>query len=188
MVTAPRGRAPASDAGVRPAVARDVQAIAAVHARAWQAAYRDVLPPAVRDALSNAELVAAWDTAVRNPPSTGHRVLVATAADLVTGFAAATPSADPDGADGDVELVALEVDPAHQNSGHGSRLLNAAVDTARDAGAARLLVWVPAVDNPRVAFFTAAGLTADGAERTREDDNGAQWTERRMTASLGATR
>jgi len=171
---------------VRPAQPRDVDAIADVHARAWQASYGDLLPQPMRESLTSAAVFTAWYAAVRQPPSAGHQVLVATARDLVTGFAATAPSAERDSLESDQELIALEVDPVHRGSGHGSRLLNSAVDTARDAGAGRMLIWLPTVDTARLAFLTAAGFALDGAERVSEDDTGARWSERRAVTLLAA--
>ncbi|RYJ00955.1 MAG: GNAT family N-acetyltransferase, partial [Actinomycetales bacterium] len=59
-----------------------------------------------------------------------NRVLVALERNTVVGFAITSPASDPDCdpvADG--ELSELNVDPAKRGLGHGSRLLQAAVDT-----------------------------------------------------------
>lgn len=61
-----------------------------------------------------------------------------------------------------VEIVALGVAPSRQRAGHGSRLLAAATDTARQAGATTLLVWAVRGDDSLASLLTAAGL-----ERTR---------------------
>lgn len=149
----------AADASVRPAVAADLGAIGAVHARAWRSAYADVLPGDVLAALHPAALGRAWTPAVTEPPSPGHRVVVACSGPTVVGFAAV----DPGG-----ELVALHVDPAHQRRGHGSRLLSAGVDHLRGAGAALLVAWCPLPDSARRAFLVSAGLAPDGAWRELE--------------------
>lgn len=165
--------APAADAAVRPATPADAAAVGAVHARAWESSYADLFPPEVlRRSLDPGTLATAWRAAVASPPSARHRVLVATATDMVTGFAALAPAADPDTRPDDAEVVALEVDPAHRRAGHGSRLLNAVADTARELGFRRLLAWVPEPDTARCDFLAGAGVLPDGARRVRATDAG----------------
>jgi GNAT superfamily N-acetyltransferase len=59
-------------------------------------------------------------------------ILVAEQSDMPLGFVAVAVNRDS------ADLVDLFVDPDHRGSGVGSRLLDAAVETARSAGAARL--------------------------------------------------
>lgn len=146
----------AADASVRPATAADLAAIGAVHARAWRAAYADLLPAEVLTELGPESFAAAWHGAVTTPPSRRHRVLVACSGPTVVGFCAS----DPEG-----EIVALLVDPAHQRHGHGSRLLAAIVDLLRDDDVDAVHTWSPADDGPRRAFLASAGFGPDGAAR-----------------------
>jgi GNAT superfamily N-acetyltransferase len=158
---------PAPDAGVRPARPADAPALGRVHARAWAAGYRELLPAAADEA----QLAEAWASAVTAPPSPRHRVLVATAGDRVVGFAALAPSPDADaageqdGAGADAELLVLLVDPDAVGQGHGSRLLNASADVLADSGTHRLRAWVPEPDVDRQRFLAGAGFAADGATR-----------------------
>lgn len=149
----------AADASVRTAAAGDVDAIGAVHARSWRSTYAEVLPADVLAALDPSALGRAWGPAVTEPPSSAHRVLVACSGPTVVGFAAV---------DGDGDLVALLVDPAHQRRGHGSRLLSAVVDHLRGAGSHLLVAWCPLPDSARRAFLVSAGLAPDGAWRELE--------------------
>ena len=63
------------------------------------------------------------------------------------------------------EVLDLVVAPEHQRQGHGSRLMHAAADTARQRGAAWLCTWCPLPDEPRRAFLIAHGFAPDGAVR-----------------------
>jgi ribosomal protein S18 acetylase RimI-like enzyme len=170
--------------GVREARAPDVPAVAAVHSRAWRAAYAGLLDAGTLDALTPEALAAGWETAVTRSPSPRHAVLVALSDELVIGFAAVAPSGDADAGEADGEVVALAVDPAHQRAGHGSRLLAAATDRLREAGFTSVAVWTPATDDPRRAFLAAAGLAPDGATR---EYAGQALAEVRYRASLGAS-
>src|SRR5665647_3574819 len=64
-----------------------------------------------------------------------------------------------------VEVLALEVDPDHQRGGHGSRLLTACVDLARQEGARYLATGVLEGDEVRERFLAASGLGPDGGRR-----------------------
>ena len=121
-----------ADASVRPATAADAADIARIQATVWAGVHSD-LPAAVLEAVGSAEAAEQWAMAATDPPSPRHRVLTALAGERVVGFAALAPASDPDtipSLDGD--LLALCVDPAETGRGHGSRLVNAAADLARD--------------------------------------------------------
>ena len=157
---------PHADVSVRPARPQDAEALGAVHAHGWRTSYATLLPQQARTALEPGDLAAAWSQAVTDPPSRRHRVLVA----LAQGSSSASsPSLPPRDADADPavdgEILVLVVDPDAQRHGHGSRLLNAAVDLLRDDGVARITTWVPDADVPRRQFLESAGFGADGATR-----------------------
>ena len=155
----------AADASVRPARPGDTRAMGAVQLRSWRRAYADVLPAGALAALTVEQLGAGWEPAVTAPPSARHAVLVACSGPTVIGLAAVGPSTDGDAATTDAELVALEVDPAHQRAGHGSRLLAAVAQTAREQGFTALRAWTSATDDARRAFLESAGLRPDGGRR-----------------------
>lgn len=157
---------PTPDAGVRRARPQDADALGEIHARAWQCAYRDLLPARAEAATAPVALAAAWRTAVEQPPSAEHRVLVATAGADLVGFVALSPATDADAEPGvHAEVLVLLIDPDHVGSGHGSRLLNAAADTSRERGYTVLRSWVPEPDHRRLEFLGAAGFAPDGASR-----------------------
>ncbi len=159
---------PTADVSVRPAVPGDEAAIAAVQLTAWRAAYGDTLGAGALDMLDEAVVVERWRAAIAAPPAGTFHVLVALAGPRLVGFASVAPvPAPPNAADqtpGGV-LLALEVAPAQQRSGHGSRLLAAAVDALRADGADQLVTWVADGDEARIRFLRTAGLSPDGAVR-----------------------
>lgn len=157
----------AADAAVRSAGPDDADAVGAVQALVWQQAYDGVVPPQVHATFRPEAFAEGWRDSLRHPPAGVHQLLVAEAAGQVVGFAAIGPSQDPDAGPTAGEVTALGVHPAHRRHGHGSRLLNAAVDILREAGAEHLATWALAQHEPVRAFLTGAGLRPDGAYRDR---------------------
>ncbi|WP_182113593.1 MULTISPECIES: GNAT family N-acetyltransferase [unclassified Actinotalea] len=159
-----------ADVSVRPATTDDEAAIARVQLRAWRATHAATLGEAVLEQLDVMAVRRQWAAAITQPPTRDHHVLVACDGPRVVGFAASVPVAvPPERADapaaGAVEVVALEVDPDVRRAGHGSRLLAACVDLARDGGATHLQTWVLDGDEGRAQFLGSAGLGPDGAAR-----------------------
>jgi GNAT superfamily N-acetyltransferase len=89
----------------------------------------------------------------------------------VVGFAITTPATDPDCDEAtDGELMELTVDAAERGRGHGSRLVQAAVDTLVADRFTRAVTWLVADDDALRAFLTESGWAPDGAHRTLDLD------------------
>lgn len=158
---------PTADLSVRPAVPEDAGLITGLQLAAWRA--RGIVTEAELAAVDTAAVSAQWHAAVTDPPSARHRVLTACAGVEVVGFLAYAPADGvelPDSAgDVPVEVLALEVTASHTREGHGSRLLAACVDLARDAGATSLVTWAGQADDPRTRFLSSAGFAPAGPRR-----------------------
>ena len=177
-----------SDVSCRVACADDATAIAAVQVRAWRASYADLLPAELLEALDVDEVAAGWHAALTRPPDARNRVLVALERNLVTGFAVTGPAADPDTDPvSDGEVTDLTVDPHKRRAGHGSRLMQATVDTLKADRFTRAITWLPAQDDQTRSFLTAAGWAADGAHRTLDltGDGSVQVKQVRLHTDLG---
>lgn len=175
---------PAGEPSVRRATSADVAGIGAVLERTWRGGYAGLLPPVVLPLLSGAALADAWRSAVTDPPSPRHVVLVARTGGLVVGMVAVAPSRDGDADAADGEVVELAVDPAHQRAGHGSRLLAAAAETLRDKGSRTIRIWTAEVDDVRYGFLVSTGLRPDGARRTLQARDGTELVQLRLSAVL----
>lgn len=156
---------PTADVSVRVAWADDAPAIADLQLRAWREMYADLVPA---DALpGDVEAATAhWRGSLARPADARQRVLVALERNRVVGFAITGPASDPDSdpvADG--ELSELTIDPAERGKGHGSRLLQAAVDTLAADRFTRVVLWSLASDDVLRAFLTEAGWAPDAAHR-----------------------
>ena len=161
--------APSADVSVRVAWADDADAIASIQARAWAASYAGLVPAA--GDLREADFAQLWRDALAHPADARHRALVALDRNRVVGFAITTPATDPDcDRVNDGELMELTVEAGERGKGHGSRLLQAAVDTMVADGFTRALTWLIADDDRLRAFLTEAGWAADTARRTLDLD------------------
>jgi len=156
---------PTADVSVRVAWTDDADAIAALQVRAWQASYDGLLPPEALQ-IDPARAAELWRTTLARPKEARTRVLVALERNRVVGFAITTPATDPDCDPAvDAELMELTVDPAERARGHGSRLVQAAVETMAADKFTRAVLWLSSTDDARRAFLTGAGWAADGAFR-----------------------
>ena len=169
-----------SDAAVRTARVTDAAAIGVVQAQTWRAAYADLLPADVLAALTPDRFARVWRASLGAPPSPRHRALVATQGARVVGLVAVVPL---EGAS--AELVELDVLPECRRAGHGSRLLNAAVDTLVAGDVARVEAWPLERATQVRDFLVAAGFAPDGAWREREV-GGQRVRESRLRAAIGA--
>jgi GNAT superfamily N-acetyltransferase len=179
-----------AEATVRPAEPSDAAEIARIQLVTWRAAYRDLLPAEVLDALDSDEAEATWRHTIEQGPA---RVFVATEGRWHVGFVAAgvSPQDDSAGADGtptpDADQVALVstllVEPRWGRRGHGGRLLAAAGEAMRADGLARGISWVAEQDKASLAFWDRVGWKADGTVRTL-DAGGRPLREVRLTGTL----
>jgi hypothetical protein len=92
-------------------------AVARVHVRSCQAAYRTLLPDDYLDQLRPEDRAPSYDFTSRDPVK--PRTTVAVEKGLIHGFATTAPSRDPDLADHG-ELCALYVDPEQWGRGMAS--------------------------------------------------------------------
>lgn len=176
---------PTADVSVRIAWPSDARAIAACQIAAWRQSYGAVLPADTLAALDADEFAAVWTEALSKPKDARARVLVALERASVRGFALVGPSADPD-ADSvaDAEIAEFVIDPSHRRAGHGSRLLQACVDTLRSDKFSRAFWWTTTTDDILRDFVTGTGWAPDGAHRALETAEGAGLKQIRLHSDL----
>lgn len=180
---------PLADAAVRTGRPTDAPAVGLVQAFVWQHEYAAVLSREVLDALTGPRFAAVWRRSLESPPTPRHRLLVATAGPQVVGYVAVGPAGDEPGLPAGTTGMLYDggVHPDARHAGHGSRLLNAAVDTLRAASdeLTAISTWVLADAEHTRAFLQGAGFTPDGAWRDRVvDDDGRTAREVRLVAGL----
>ncbi|HEU5351488.1 MAG TPA: GNAT family N-acetyltransferase [Terracidiphilus sp.] len=149
----------------RRAEPRDAMAVARVHVRAWQAAYRGLLPEEYLAGLRAEDRAARYEFATTDAAKPW--TLAAVEGDAIVGFATTSPSRDADRTDYG-EVGALYVDPERWGCGVGRVLMAAAREQLAGQGFRNALLWV-LVGNARAErFYRADGWQADGQRRTIE--------------------
>jgi GNAT superfamily N-acetyltransferase len=151
------------DVQLRPAEPNDALAVARVHVRSWQVAYRNLIPDDFLDALRPEDRAARYDFAasdVRRP-----RTILAVERGAVLGFATTSPSRDADLPDHG-ELCALYVDPPKWGRGIGAALISAARARLAELGFRSALLWVLEGNVRAERFYRADRWAPDGVCRT----------------------
>lgn len=166
---------------IRLATVEDVTAIAGVHVRTWQAAYRGHMPDAYLAALDPAKRAAMWTENLAEPK---RLLFVALEAETIVGFCSFRPSRDAEAAAGVGEISAIYVEPGRWRGGHGSALAQAALLAARERGYSAITLWVLEANAPARAFYEARGFVLDGATKTSQL-SGATLAEVRYRRPLG---
>lgn len=181
---------------VRTARPEEAGEIARIQLETWRVAYRRILPARVLDRLDQAWMAQRWRSAIEDPPSDRHRVLVAIEQGQrqhLVGFAASGPASEETAAAGERTPAAdtaaftdLLVEPRWGRRGHGSRLLAATVDLWREDGFAGALAWAFEADRATRDFLESAGWEPDGASRALDVDD-LLVPQIRLHTSLGDT-
>jgi ribosomal protein S18 acetylase RimI-like enzyme len=153
---------------VRTARPSDAAAMGALVVRAWQRAYRGLMPDDYLDGLTIDDRADLWTRVLTSELDPPRAVLVAEDDDRrVVGFVAVGGEMDvADATRG--EVYALNVDPDRWGRGVGRALLAAGCDHLRAVGFATAVLWVHP-DNARACrFYRASGWRADGTERRHD--------------------
>lgn len=150
---------------LRDATPEDALAVARVHVRSWQGAYRGLIADEFLDRLRPEDRAARY-TLGDPDPAVPHTVLAEEEGEL-WGFATTGPSRDED-APGAGELYALYVDPPRWRTGTGRLLLAAATERLVADGFGEAILWVLRGNRAAERFYEAAGWRRDGAEREEQ--------------------
>ena len=151
---------------LRPAEPADAMAVARVHVRAWQVAYRNLLPDDYLDSLKPEDRAQRYTFGGTDPREPMTTVAVDDARnDSRLRTTCAARDADVPGYG---ELAAIHVDPDWWGRGVGQALLASARALLLDSGFRRAILWV-LVGNVRAERFYArtAGRRTARSARTR---------------------
>ena len=148
---------------LRPADPNDAIAVARVHVRSWQVAYRTLLPEDYLNQLRPEDRAQRYDFASQDPRKPW--TVVAVENGLIRGFATIMPSRDSD-LPNHGELCALYVDPEQWGRGIGVSLMSAARARLSSLGFENALLWVLENNVRAERFYQIDGWAPDGLSRT----------------------
>jgi GNAT superfamily N-acetyltransferase len=138
-------------------------AVARVHVRSWQAAYRTLLPDDYLDQVRPEDRAAKYDFA--HTDAQKPYTIVAVEDGLIHGFATTAPSRETDLTDYG-ELCALYVDPQQWGRGIGVALVSAARSRLVQLGFRNAYLWILAGNLRAEHFYQIDAWTPDGMRRT----------------------
>jgi ribosomal protein S18 acetylase RimI-like enzyme len=145
----------------------DELAVAEVHVRSWQEAYRELMPPEFLAGLDPRDRAARYEfEGGEEAPTTVVATLDGGEGPIV-GFVTFGPSRDAD-AEGLGEIYALYVDPARHQAGAGRLLMAEARRRLVDLGIEEAVLWVLQGNARAARFYEREGWARDGA--TREEN------------------
>ena len=148
---------------LRPAEPEDALAVARVHVRSWQVAYRTLLPDDYLDQLRPEDRACKYD--FKNPDPAKPYTFVAEDGGSIRGFATAMLSRDGELV-GFGELCALYVDPEFWGRGIGVALVAAARERLVKLGVRNAFLWVLKGNVRADRFYRNDGWAPDGCSRT----------------------
>ena len=152
-----------SPIAIRSATPADALAIATLHLRSWQWAYRGQVPESYLASLTALipERERRWQEILSRPPSQ-ERNWLAWRADSLRGFASTGACRDPDSSSQLGEVYAIYLDPEAVGQGTGRALFDHAVTDLRTRGFPIATLWVLETNARARRFYEAAGWRADG--------------------------
>jgi ribosomal protein S18 acetylase RimI-like enzyme len=149
----------------RPAGPDDVDGIATVRIRSWQAGYAGIVPQFYLDGLTPAAEAERWRSRELRPGNS-----VAEVGGEIVGWSAVGPYNDeeevPPPAPGSGEIYAIYVLPEHWGTGVGRALMAYSLDLLAADGLTPVLLWVLTENARARRFYEAAGFAPDGAAHT----------------------
>jgi ribosomal protein S18 acetylase RimI-like enzyme len=164
---------------VRDATVDDATAMTEAHVRAWQVAYRGIMPDRYLDDLSKhmADRVANHRVQIASPDDPRQIRLVAEHDGRVIGFFIAGPSRDDDTAtdgtgDGTGEVWAVYIHPDSWRLGAGSALMTEGLERLKAAGFTEATLWVFEGNGRARGFYERHGWRQDGATEIFERGGG----------------
>jgi len=151
---------------IREAVEADATEMGRLHVRAWQAAYRGVMPDEYLDGLRPDDRIEMW----RGHLSREDRapLLVAVSSGAVLGFAVFGSESASEPAPSCGELYAMNVDPDSWRQGVGRLLLRRVMEALTAMGYGEAVLWVVPQNDRARALYESEGWVPDGAVSTEE--------------------
>lgn len=168
---------------IRNAQVADARAIAGVHIASWRAAYAELMPASVLDALDLKARAAGWKTHLA---SSAIATFVGVENESVVGFSSIRSARDEDAGDLVGEIPAIYLLRSHWHAGLGRRLCERALGEARSRGFEEVTLWVLDSNERAIRFYDRLGFRCDGQVKTDVKLTGCPLSEIRYRISLRA--
>jgi ribosomal protein S18 acetylase RimI-like enzyme len=157
---------------VRDAIVNDAEALAVVHVRTWQEAYRGKVPQEYLDRLDLSQRQQGWRQSIQQDRAPAGTLVFEHEGAGVVGFISVSPCRDTD-ADPQLvgEIQAVYLLPEYWGRGVGRLLMEAGMRRLADAGYREIILWVLETNGRARRFYEAGGWHADGLTKT-DDSRG----------------
>lgn len=170
---------------IRKALPGDANAIAQVHIRSWQEAYRDLMPAEFLKGL-DATLARRESFWVRSIESGESDVWVAELDGQVVGWISVGASRDEEAARANTgEVMAIYVLAKYWQAGVGLALWNAGLQFLIEQGYECLTLWVLSRNERAIRFYRKAGCVEDAGSERHLQRGGVTLEEMRYRLSFG---
>jgi ribosomal protein S18 acetylase RimI-like enzyme len=148
---------------IRRATINDARAIAEVHVKSWQAAYRGLLPEDFLHNLSVERREEQWRRGLQNP----EQVMLVYEQDTIVAFCGFAPSRDEDVDKTKVaELGTIYALESAWSQGIGKLLWQEAIKLMSKKGFTELTLWVLEGNERAIKFYERQGMVFDGMTKT----------------------
>lgn len=149
---------------IRLAKPEDAPDMAEIHARSWEAAYKDIIPMEyIKE--KNTTRPALYQRIITNDNTKDYVIQVN---GKTAGIMGVAPARDNDVDDDFYELRGIYLHPDFYRQGIGTQALDFAFDKARKLGKKFMIVWVFAENGNAVKFYEKCGFTAENRFDTRD--------------------
>lgn len=145
----------------RLAQSADARAIAEINVRAWQRAYKGLLPDALLNKLNIDGAAKGWKAHIES----GVIIWLLEFDGIVRGFASIGKSLDKDASNDVAELFTIYIEPEFIGMHLGSQLIEAALSDLRRSKYNQCTVWFLAGNDQAKAFYERIGFVDDGTEK-----------------------
>lgn len=155
---------------IRLAKPADAREMAKIHARSWEAAYKDIIPPEYIKKKNETRPVL-WQRIVTEDNEIHYVILSEgkTAGIMTVGLPQKenTDMISDSDIDGSFyELHGIYLDPDYYRQGIGRAAIEFALEKARSEGKSNMILWVFADNISSIEFYEKCGFTSDGATKT----------------------
>jgi GNAT superfamily N-acetyltransferase len=147
---------------LRTAVPGDEMAVARVHVRAWQVAYRGLIPEGYLDRLRPEDRAVRYDFTHEDPLK--PQTVVAVDDDAICGFVTVGPARDKE-LKNFGELMALYVEPDRWKQGYGLALVREGRERLMALGYSSAYLWLLRENRRAARFYGCDRWMPDGARR-----------------------